>query len=81
MFYTRRVDPARAIGRAPEELPPAEACALAGWFAAIEIYSEKTRPLRRIEAIGEEPEDCLKSLAARGLDPRRFELVRLKAPF
>jgi hypothetical protein len=77
VLYHRRADPARAVGRAQDELSSAELCALAGKFAAFDLSA----PERRIEALCDEPEDCLKSLAARGLDPRRFELVRLKAPF
>lgn len=77
MLFRRRVDPARALGRAFEELSPAELSAFAGKFAAF----DPSAPERRIEALCDEPEDCLKQLAARGLDPRRFELVRLKAPF
>jgi hypothetical protein len=72
---------AKVIGRAPERLTAAEAIALAGKFVALELYSPETTPLRRIEAIGVEPEDCIRELTARGLDPRRYELTRLKAPF
>lgn len=72
---------AKVIGRAPERLTPAEAIALAGRFVALELYSPETTPLRRIEAIGEAPEDCIRELSTRGLDPRRYEYTRLKAPF
>ena len=71
----------KAIGRAPEQLTPAEAIALAGKFVALELYSPETTPLRRIQAIGEAPEDCLRELSGRGLDPRRYEFTRLKLPF
>lgn len=55
--------------------------ALQGWWMALEIYSPATTPLRRIEALGKTQPDCLEMLAARGLDPRQFELLLLKPPF
>jgi hypothetical protein len=71
----------KAIGRAPERLTLAEAIELAGQFVALEFYSPETTPLRLIEAIGESPEECIRQLAARGLDPRHYEFTRLKPPF
>jgi hypothetical protein len=68
-------------GRSPEQLSLAELTALEGRVVAVEIYTPETLPLRRIEAIGESAEDCAAQLAARGLDPRRFEFVVLKAPY
>jgi len=73
--------PAKAIGRAPERLTVAEAIQLAGQFVALELYSPGTTPLRLIQALGESPEDCIRQLAQRGLDPRRYEFTRLKPPF
>ncbi|MGC9971954.1 MAG: hypothetical protein ABSE56_15355 [Bryobacteraceae bacterium] len=71
----------KAIGRAPERLTLTETIDLAGQFVALELYSPATTPLRLIQAIGESPEDCIRQLAARGLDPRRYEFTRLKPPF
>lgn len=71
----------KAIGRAPESLTLDEAIDLAGQFVALELYSPDTAPLRLIQAIGESPEDCIRDLAARGLDPRHYEFTRLKPPF
>jgi hypothetical protein len=71
----------KAIRRAPESLTLAEAIDLAGQFVALELYSPETTPLRLIQAIGESPEDCIRQLAARGLDPRHYEFTRLKPPF
>jgi len=73
MIGNCRVDLARLIGRAPDSLRPPEAEALAGKWIAVEIYTPENRPLRRIEAIGDSVEQCMGQLAARGLDPRRFE--------
>ncbi len=81
MPLTSRIDPNNVVGRAPERLTLDERHALAGKFIALEIYTPKTLPLRRIEAIGDTPEDCIRQLAARGLDPRNFELVRLTPPY
>ena len=70
-----------AAGRYPEQLSIAELTALEGRVVALEIYTPETLPLRRIEAIGETAEECMAQLAARGLDPRRFEYTVLKAPY
>ena len=71
----------KAIGRAPERLTLNQAIDLAGQFVALELYSPATTPLRLIQAIGESPEDCIRQLAERGLDPRHYEFTRLKPPF
>jgi len=71
----------KAIGRSPERLTPDERLALAGKYIALEIYKPENLALRRIEAIGESTEDCIRMLRARGLDPRQFEFSRLSAPF
>jgi hypothetical protein len=70
-----------AVGRSPDRLTLAERFALAGKFAALEIYTPAATPLRRIEAIGASLEDCVRQLAARGLDPAHFEYVRLTPPY
>jgi len=69
------------IGRAPESLTLQESLALAGKFVAVEIYSPETTPLRVIAAIGDDPEACLGALSGGGLDPRRYEITRLKPPY
>jgi len=71
----------KILGRSPERLTLEEQQALAGKFIAMEIYSPETLPLRRIEAIGDSVEECIKQLAARGLDAKKFEFSRLKAPW
>lgn len=67
----------RAIGRSPDQLTIAERTELAGKFIALEIYTPEALPLRRIEAIGNGIEECVRMLQARGLDPMRFEFSRL----
>mgnify|MGYP000923191876 CR=1 FL=1 len=69
------------LGRAPESLNIAELRALHGLWAAVELYSPATTPLRRIEALGPTPAACLDQLAARGLDPRGYELIVLRKPY
>ena len=76
-----RIDPVRLIGRSPERLEIRELAALAGKIVALEIYTPETVPLRKIEAIGETAEECMAQLAARGLDPHRFEYTMLKLAF
>ena len=75
------VTPAQAMGRAPENLSAEERETLSGKFIALEIYTPKTLPLRTIEAVGDSTEDCIRQLAARGLDPRKFEFIRLQPPY
>jgi hypothetical protein len=71
----------RAIGRSPDQLTLEERTMLAGKYIALEIYTPATLPMRRIEAIGDSAEECVKALKARGLDPARFEFVLLKPPY
>jgi len=54
--------------------------ALAGKYVAMEMYSPETLPLRRIEAIGDSIEACVRMLKERGLDPGIFEFTRLAWP-
>lgn len=81
MPVTAAKDPKRAIGRAPERLTLEERLALTGKFIALEIYSPDTLPLRRIEAIGDSVDECLRELVQRGLDPAQFEFSMLPAPY
>ncbi|HTQ53554.1 MAG TPA: hypothetical protein VMI94_03780 [Bryobacteraceae bacterium] len=81
MTLTAAKDPQKAIGRSPDRLTLEERFALTGKFIALEIYTPDTLPLRRIEAIGDSMEECMRQLAARGLDPLRFEFTRLGPPY
>ena len=75
------IEPKKILGRAPERLTLDEQNALAGKFIAMEIYSPATLPSRRIEALGDTVDDCIRQLTARGLDPKIFEFSRLKPNF
>jgi hypothetical protein len=74
-------DPRQAIGRNPDRLTLEERMALAGKFIALEIYSPDTLPLRRIEAVGNSIDECVRMLESRGLDPRQFEYSVLPWPY
>ena len=69
------------LGRSPEQLTLKERFALAGKYAAFEVYTPETLPLRRIEALGESAVECIRMLRTRGLEPERFEFVRLLPPY
>ena len=71
----------RAIGRSPDALTIEERFELSGKYIALEIYTPDALPLRRIEAIGDSIEDCLRMLQSRGLDPAKFEFTLLKPPY
>lgn len=69
------LDTTTFIGRAPEALSIDERRAIAGTWAALEIYSPATTPLRQIQALGANVAECVRHLKLRGLDPQRFEFV------
>ena len=81
-----------AVGRAPEDLSLTERFQLAGQWIALELYippevvqmeghPQMAFRLRRIEAIGNSPEECMRQLKEAGRDPAGFEFTRLKPPF
>jgi hypothetical protein len=74
-------DARQAIGRAPDRLSLDERMALGGKYVALEIYTPKNLALRRIEAIGDSIEECIRMLQSRGLDPGQFEYTRLAPPY
>ena len=74
-------DPRLALGRNPDRLTLEERTALTGKIIALEIYHPDTFPFRRIEAIGDSLEACIRMLRERGLDPRRFEYSPLGPPY
>jgi hypothetical protein len=69
----------RFLGRSPDSLTLAERTQLAGKWIALEVYTPKTLPLRKIEAIGDSAADCIRSLRARGLDVTQYEFLPLKS--
>ncbi len=81
MTVSASKDPQRAIGRSPDRLTLDERHALTGKYIALQIYTPEELPLRRIEAIADSIEECVRQLTARGLDPLRFEFSRLGPPY
>jgi len=76
---TAAKDASQAVGRSPDQLSLEERARFAGMRVALEIYTPETLPLRRIEAIGNSLEECVRMVKARGLDPMRFEYTLLTA--
>ena len=74
-------DPRQAVGRNPDRLTLEERLALIGKYVALEIYTPETLPFRRIEAIGDSTEECIRMLKERGLNPAQFEFSRLTPPY
>jgi hypothetical protein len=54
--------------------------ALAGQWVAMEIYDCDTQPARRIAAVGDSLAGCIRQLAAKGLDPAKYEFRPMKRP-
>lgn len=69
------------VGREPERFTIDERKALAGKWMALEVYTPATLPLRRIQAVGSTPAECIAQLVARGLDPRNFEFSVIDRAF
>ena len=80
------------VGKAPDDLNLHERAELAGKYIALELYTptvmgevggkpEVAVRLRRIEAIGDSTEECIRQLKAAGSDPAGYEFTRLKPPF
>jgi hypothetical protein len=81
-----------AIGRSPEDLTIQERFELAGKWIALERYAptgvvevdgkpQVGARLRRIEALGDSAEDCVRQLQSAGADPTQFEFSRIKPPY
>ncbi len=74
-------DPLQAVGRNPDRLTLEERRALIGKYIAMEIYTPETLPFRRIEAIGNSTDECIRMLKKRGLNALQFEYSRLAPPY
>lgn len=70
----------RFVGCAPERFRASDWRQVRDLWAAFEIYSPQTTPLRRIAALGRSVAECIDALAARGLDPRNYEYLPLRDP-
>jgi hypothetical protein len=69
------------MGRPLDGLTLAERRALTGSWVALEIYTPERTPVRTIEAQGTSAAACVKQLRDRGLDPVRYEIVLIHAPY
>jgi hypothetical protein len=74
------MDLSRFVGVFVDSLSLAERRELAGKWAAYEVYTPKTTPLRRIEALADTQIDCIRQLTASGLDVHRYEFIVLPVP-
>lgn len=81
MRLAMAVDVNRLIGYEMDRLTFEERLALTGKWVAFEIYTPKTLPIRRIEAVGDSPAECARRLAARGLEVAKFEFSRVTPPY
>ncbi|MGO9241251.1 MAG: hypothetical protein ACLQBJ_10620 [Bryobacteraceae bacterium] len=72
--------PSRFVGCTPEGLSASDWRQVRDLWAAFEIYSPRTTPLRRIAALGRSLAECIAALAALGLDPRNYEYLPLRDP-
>jgi len=69
------------LGRAPEQMSLEERRQWVASWIAVEIYSTKTIPLRRIQAAGKDVHECIAMLRKRGLNPANFEFSLLPPPY
>ena len=76
----RELDPNRFLNRSPDSFSPSEWRSVHGLWAAFELYSPQTTPLRRIQALGASSSECMEDIAARGLAASNFEYVPLRSP-
>lgn len=67
------------IGRQPDSLTIGEQRALSGRWVALEIYTPDNLALRRIAAVGDSAQDCLREIVSKGGNPRDFEYRTYKA--
>ena len=65
------------LGRVPDQLSIGERREFAGKWIAIELYSPKTLPLRRIEAAGETVAACVRQLRDKQMTPTHFEYQQI----
>ena len=69
------------VGRPFDGLTLAERLDHAGRWVALELYTPETLPLREIAAEGATAEECAGQLAARGLDPSKYEFQLVRPPY
>ncbi len=70
----------RFLDRSPDSFRPSEWRAVHGLWAAFQLYSPQTTPLRRIQALGATASECMANIASQGLAVSNFEYVTLRSP-
>jgi hypothetical protein len=76
-----QADLGKFVGRSWDRLNLEERELLYGSYVAREMYTPKSLPLQRIEALGDSVESCVRMLRERDLDPLKFEFVRLEPAY
>ncbi len=77
MSVLKSIDPSSLRGLEPDMLSFDQRLALAGRWIAVDIYTPRTLPVRRIVVVGESAVDCARQLAEQGEDPSRYEYQRV----
>lgn len=72
---------ASLLGRPIDGLTLAERLNHTGRWIALELYSPETLPLREIAAEGASAGECAEQLAARGLNPAKYEFQMVRPPY
>lgn len=75
------VDTSKLIGAEIDNLSFDQHFALTGQWIALEVYTPKTRPIRRIAAVADSAADCMNAIASQGLDPAQFEFSKVTPPY
>jgi hypothetical protein len=78
MSATATRDPQRAIGRSPDRLTLPERIALVGKYIALEVYTPANLAYRRIEAIGDSLDECVRMLTSRGHSSRESPIASMR---
>ncbi len=74
------LNPSLYVNRSPDSFSPSEWRSVHGLWAAFELYSPQTTPLRRIRALGATSSECMGTIASQGLPVTNFEYVPLRSP-
>ena len=67
------------LGKSPDDLNLVDRRRLAGKWFAMQRYTPENLALRRIEALGASPAECIRQLRSAGKELERFEFIQLPA--
>jgi hypothetical protein len=68
------------VGRELDSLNYVERLALAGKWVALELYKANNPLKRRIEWIAASQSECALGIRSKGLDPGKYEFLRVTRP-